>query len=357
MYYGNWGRIVEIDINKKISKVLELSEDIYNKFLGGRGLGVYLYTQYTQALDINPLSDKNPVIIVTGPLTGTSAPTAGRAVMTSRSPLTGTILTSNSGGIFGALLKFTGYDAVVILGKSEQPVLIYISDKKIRIEDAANLWGKNTVATTQILKKKYSKSSSIISIGPAGETGVLFASVITDGTRGFGRGGLGAVWGYKNIKALVVTGKKKSLIKEKDKLKSVIYEAHKSINQNPITSKALPIKNFSTNQFLAIDRVGSNALQGEILARPISCWGCPIFYGRISRDCEGKITEGPEFETIWALGPNLGISDLPLIQKANRLCNEYGLDTISLGGVIAFAMEATEKGIRNFGIRFGEKEN
>lgn len=375
MFYGSWGRILEIDVKRKKTRIVKLSEEIYYKFLGGRGLGVYLYTQYARPLNGCALSEGNPIIITTGPLTGTSAPTAGRAAMTSRSPLTGTIFTSSSGGIFGASLKFTGYDAAVIIGKSEKPVYIYISDNEVGIEDAAVLWGKNTVETTQKLKEKYSEKSSIISIGPAGESQVLFASVITDGVRGFGRGGLGAVWGYKNVKAMVVKkSRKKPLIKEKDKLKSVVYEANKSIKQNPVTSKALPefgssfmldvvyfdralpVKNFSDNSFPAIDKIGSTALQEEIFEKSISCWGCPISCGRISHDSEGKVSEGPEFETIWALGPNLGVDDLAFIQKTNRLANEYGLDTISLGGVIGFAMEATEKGIKDFGIRFGEKE-
>ncbi|HNR64997.1 MAG TPA: aldehyde ferredoxin oxidoreductase family protein, partial [Atribacterota bacterium] len=338
-------------------------------------LGVYLYTQYASPLNGYALSEGNPIIITTGPLTGTPVPTAGRAAMTSRSPLTGTIFTSSSGGISGASLKFTGYDALVIIGKSEKPVYIYISDNEIGIEDATALWGKNTIETTQNLKEKYSGYSSIISIGPAGENQVLFASVITDGARGFGRGGLGTVWGYKNIKALVIKkGRKKPRIKDKEKLKNVVYEANKSIKQNPVTSKALPelgssfmldvvyfdralpVKNFSDNRFPTIDRIGSTALQEEIFENSISCWGCPISCGRICHDNEDKVSEGPEFETIWALGPNLGIDDLVFIQKANRLANEYGLDTISLGGVIAFAMEATERGILDFGVKFGEKE-
>jgi aldehyde:ferredoxin oxidoreductase len=222
MFYGSWGRILEVDVEKRITKVVELPEDIFNKFLGGRGLGVYLYTQYARPIDSQPLSEANPIIISTGPLTGTAVPTAGRAAMTSRSPLTKTIFTSNSGGAFGALLKFTGYDAIVILGKSEKPLYIYINDKEVRLENAAALWGKNTTETTEKLKSKYSKTSSVISIGQAGEKQVLYASVISDGARGFGRGGLGAVWGYKNIKALVVNGFKKPLIKDKNKLKNVV---------------------------------------------------------------------------------------------------------------------------------------
>ena len=374
MFYGSWGRILEIDLNKKTTRVLKLPESIYGNYLGGRGLGTYLYTQYARPWDIPPLSAGNPLIIATGPLTGTSAPTSGRATMTARSPLTDTIFTSNTGGLFGAKLKFTGYDAVIILGRSAEPIYIFIDEVEIKIETAAFLWGENTVKTTQKLKEKHTKTSSILSIGPAGENGVLFASVIADGSRGFGRGGLGAIWGSKNLKALVVDGKKKPRIKEQDKLRSVLYEAHKAIKQNPVTSQALPelgtsfimdviyfegalpIKNFSTTQFSGIGQVGSTALQKNILKSRTSCWGCPIFCGRMSRGSDGKISEGPEFETVWALGPNLGINNLPLIQKLNRLSNEYGLDTISLGGVIAFAMEATEKGVRDFGVRFGEEE-
>lgn len=374
MYYGSWGKILEIDLTRKIWNIIELPEDIYNQFLGGRGLGVYLYTQYARPWDIDPLSEKNPLIIATGPSTGTLTPSSGRATMTSRSPLTETIFTSNSWGAFGTRFKFTGYDAIVITGRSAKPVYIYISDKEIKIEDATLLWSKSTVGTTENLKTQYAKTASVLSIGLAGENGVLYASVIADGARGFGRGGLGAIWGSKNLKALVVDGKSKPSIKEPDKLKNVVYEAQKAIKQNPFTSQALPelgssfiidvlnfeqalpFNNFSAHQFSENLKIDSTALKKKILEGTTSCWGCPIFCGRISRDDEGKIAEGPEFETIWALGPNLGINSLLLIQRFNRLSNEYGLDTISLGGVIAFAMEATEKGIKDFGVRFGEIE-
>ncbi len=374
MLYGCWGRILEIDLNNKKTRVVELANDIYQKYLGGRGLGVYLYSEYAKEYRRDPMSEDNPIIISTGPLTGTPAPTAGRVSLTTRSPLTNTIFSSNNGGKFGAILKFTGFDAIVILGKAEKPVYIFVSDEEINIIDATHLWGKNTLATTCILQEKYSKMSSVISIGPAGENHVLFASVITDGARGFGRGGIGALWGYKKIKAIVVKGRKKPNIKDRAKLKGVLYEADKSIKQNPVTSKALPelgtsflldvvyfdhalpIKNFSINKFPQIECLNSTVLQEKIFKESFSCWGCPISCGKIGLDSEGVITKAPEFETIWSLGPNLGINDIYLIQKINHLANEYGIDTISLGGVIAFAMEATEKGVKDFKIKFGEKE-
>lgn len=374
MLYGSWGKVLEIDIGRRETEVIKLPEEIYNRFIGGRGLGVYLYTKYARPLEVDPLSAGNPIIIATGPLTGCKVPAAGWASMTSRSPLTRTIFTSNSGGVFGALLKFTGYDAIIISGRSDKPVYIYLNEKEIRIEDALPLWGKNTQEVSNSLKKKYSSQSSVASIGQAGERQVLFASVITDGGRGFCRGGLGAIWGYKNLKAIVVQGSQKPRVREKEKLNDLVYEAEKSIKQNPITSKALPelgtsfildvlnfekalpVKNFSENKIPFPVQIGSSALQENILVKTSSCWRCPIFCGRVSKDCDGKIAEGPDFETIWAMGPNIGINDLPFIQKVNILANEFGLDTISLGGVIAFAMEATEKEIVDFGIRFGEKE-
>ncbi|HPK86789.1 MAG TPA: aldehyde ferredoxin oxidoreductase N-terminal domain-containing protein, partial [Atribacterota bacterium] len=170
-------------------------------------------------------------------------------------------------GAFGARFKFTGYDAIVIKGRSAKPVYVYINDKEIKIEDATLLWCKSTVDTTENLKTQYAKTASVLSIGPAGENGVLYASVVADGARGFGRGGLGAIWGSKNLKALVADGKSKPRIKEPNKLKNVVYEAQKAIKQNPFTSQALPelgssfiidvlnfeqalpFKNFSARQF------------------------------------------------------------------------------------------------------------
>jgi len=372
--YGYWGRLLEVDLESRTAKERSISQDVLYKFLGGRGFAVYLYTQYVPELNVDPLSPQNPIILATGPLTGTQTPTAGRATITMRSPLTGTIFTGNAGGIFGALMKFTGYDALVITGSSEQPVYLYVSDEGIEIKSAEDLWGKSTKEVTKLLKDRHSRASAVLTIGVGGERGVLFSSVLVDGERGFGRGGVGAVWGAKKLKAIVVKGRKKVTVADMERFKQVLYEADKSIKQSPLTSKALPsmgtsytmdiaynagalpIKNFSQTEFEGLEKVDSKGLKEGPFIRATACWGCPIRCGRISRDSDGNIGEGPEYETMWALGPNLGIDDIFFITKMNHLCNEYGIDTISTGGVLAFAMEVTERGIRDYGLSFGKKD-
>ncbi len=372
--YGYWGKSLEVDLTTQTVREKDLPEDILYKFLGGRGLGVYLYTQYTPNLNVGPLSAENPIILATGPLTGTQTPTAGRATMTMRSPLTGTIFTGNAGGIFGALMKFTGYDAIIITGSANRPVYLYISDEGVEINSAEELWGKSTKEVTKLLKDRYTRASAVLTIGIGGENGVLFSSILVDGERGFGRGGVGAVWGAKKLKAVVVKGKRKVTVADQQRFKSVLYEANKSIKQSPLTSKALPsmgtsytmdiaynagalpIRNFSQTVFEGLEKVDSKGLKDGPFIRATACWGCPIRCGRISRDSDGNVGEGPEYETMWALGPNLGIDDIYFVTKLNHLCNEYGIDTISTGGVLAFAMELTERGIKDYGLSFGKED-
>ncbi|MDI3473639.1 MAG: aldehyde:ferredoxin oxidoreductase, partial [Thermotogaceae bacterium] len=220
---GYWGKIAEVDLSNRKVEFKEIEYDILKKYIGGRGLGAYLYTKYAPEIDVDPLSEKNPIIIATGPLTGTPASTAGRISATTRSPLTGTILDSNAGGMFGAPFKYSGIDAMVILGKSEKPVYILINDDQISIEDASNLWGKGTGETTKELKEKH-KVMSVISIGPAAENGVLYGSVMVDGDRGFGRGGLGTVWASKKLKAIAVRGTRRPEINSPEDFKNVHYE-------------------------------------------------------------------------------------------------------------------------------------
>lgn len=369
---GYWGKIAEVDLSNRRIEFKEIEYDVLKKYIGGRGLGAYLYTKYVPEIDVDPMTEKNPIIIATGPLTGTPASTAGRISATTRSPLTGTILDSNAGGMFGAPFKYSGIDAMVIIGKSEKPVYIFINNDQISIEDAGELWGKGTGETTKILKAKH-KAMSVISIGPAAENGVLYASVMVDGDRGFGRGGLGTVWALKNLKAIAVRGTKRPEIHSPEDFKNVHYEIIKLLKAHPITSKTLPAhgtnalmkvidffgmlptKNFQKGQFEGTPKVDGEAVSKKILIKPEGCWGCPIVCGRRTRitDASGH---GPEYETAWALGPNLMIDDLEAITKANYLCNEYGMDTITFGGTLAYAMEATEKGIRDFGIRFGDAE-
>ncbi|HID15980.1 MAG TPA: aldehyde ferredoxin oxidoreductase, partial [Candidatus Atribacteria bacterium] len=256
-------------------------------------------------------------------------------------------------------------------GKSKTPVYIEILNGKIEIKDAASLWGKGVEETTEFIYREYGKAVGNLVIGPAGENLVKFASIMNDKHRAFGRGGVGAVMGSKKLKAIIARGREKIKIYDRERLKAVVYEANKVIKGNPITSKALPqfgtavlvnvmnefgmlpTRNFREGQFEGADDISGEAIAHEYLVRKTGCWGCIIQCSRLTK-VENREGEGPEYETVWSLGANLGISDLKEIIIANYYANDLGMDTITLGGTLAAAMELTDKGIKDTGITFGE---
>lgn len=370
---GYWGKYLQIDLaeNSVEERILDLKTA--EKYLGGRGLGGYLFLQNCPDPDIDPLGEENTVVIAAGPLTGLPATGSGRISASTRSPLTGTIMDTNVGGLFGAFFKFAGFDAIVIKGKAAKPTAIKITDESFELIDASATWGMDTEETTEYYKKEFSNPLSVLCIGNGGENGVLFSGVIADAGRNFGRGGLGAVWGSKNLKAILVRGRKKPAIFNRERFDEVKYELVKLIKAHPITSKVLPnlgteglmkvidffgilpVRNFQQGQFEGVNKVKGEALMKTIFLKKNACWGCMIACGRYTRTDQNQ-GEGPEFETTWAMGPNLGIDDLKIITEAGYRCNRHGIDSISTGSTIAWAMEATERGIMNFGIRFGEKD-
>lgn len=352
----------------------EIDEKVLKKYIGGRGLGDYLFVQTTKDPNVDPFSENNPIILTVGPLTATPSPTAGRANMTLRSPLSLTITDTNIGGTFGALMKMAGYDAILIMGKSPEPVYLYFDDEKVELISAKDLWGKDNKEVAELLKEKHGKKASILSIGRAGENLVRISVVMNNGERAFGRGGAGAVWGSKKLKAIVTNGgKQRPYINSPEDFKYFRYEVNKLIMTHPVTSKVfnplgtigiirminsfqiLGTRNFQDNSFENVEKISGETLQKTYFVRKDACWGCSIMCGRVSRvgSNEGA---GPEFETTWALGANLGIDDLKTVILANFLANDLGMDTISLGSIIAFAMEATEKRVFDFGIKFGESD-
>ncbi len=368
--YGWMGKALEVDLTSKTIKEFDIGEDILKDYIGGRGLEArFIYDRLKPHID--PLSPDNLLIFSTGPLTGTTAPTPGRSSMTTKSPLTNTIFNSNLGGTWGYYLKSTGYDMIIISGKSDSPVYLEIIDDKVNIVDAKNLWGKTVEESTDYIYSKYGKTIGNLLIGPAGENLVKFAAIMNDKTRAFGRGGVGAVMGSKNLKAIVARGRHKIQVYDKEKLKGVVYEGNKLIKASPITSKALPkfgtavlvnvmnefgmlpTRNFREGQFENADDISGEAIAHKYLIRKVGCWGCIIQCGRKTKvgDREG---EGPEYESVWSLGANLGISDLEKIIMANYYANDLGMDTITLGGTLAAAMELTDKGIKDTGITFGD---
>jgi len=372
MEYKGWmNKVLRIDLSSGAMDVEPLR--FHEEYVGGRGLGVRYMAEEVMP-QTEPLSPENKVMIATGPLTGTRAPTGGRFSVISRSPLTGTMCDSNSGGFFGAELKKAGYDAVIIEGESDKPVYLHIEDDKVELLDARDLWGKDFHETLAALKEKHEKHR-VLGIGPAGENLVKVSAIMNDEDRAAGRGGLAAVLGSKKFKAIAVKGSKKVEIADPDGFDKTLKTVAKLVKKNGVTNNALPIfgtsvlvniinahgmfptHNFQRGVFNDAEGISGEKIAETILTGKYACYGCPIACGRRTKtsNMEG---EGPEYETTWAFGADLGINDLETVAEANYLCNQYGLDTISSGATIACAMELKEKGKLSSDEvpGFGEKE-
>ncbi len=359
-YFGYQGVVLRINLTDKTVKKEALNLEDAVKFIGGRGLATKMFMDEVSP-EIDPLSVDNKVIFVTGPLSGTATPTGGRYMVVTKSPLTGTIASSNSGGYWGAELKFAGYDAIIFEGKSEKPVYLNIADDLVEIKDASNLWGKLVAETTTILEDIHGSKVRVACIGPAGENLSKVSGVMNERGRAAGRSGVGAVMGSKNLKAIVVRGTNKVNVNNPDKLKDVFARCINKIKENGVTGQglpaygtavlvniinehgALPTNNFQQSYFEKAEAISGETLAEKYLKRKEPCFRCPIACGRYC-EVDGIEGSGPEYETIWAYGSNCGVSDLESIIKANYWCNEYGLDTISAATTIAAAMELYQKG-------------
>jgi aldehyde:ferredoxin oxidoreductase len=363
--FGWMGKILRVDLTQGNMKEEELDASVARNFLGGRGLGVYYLLKELNP-ECDPLSPENLMVMTTGPLTGTGAPTGARYMITTKSPLTGAITCSNSGGFFPTALKRSGYDAVLFSGQSPEPVYLWIEDGRPELRSASHLWGKSSKETEDILKAETHARARINCIGPGGERGVLFAAVMNDLYRTAGRSGVGAVMGSKNLKAVAVKSSGKVPIYDPEAFKSVctdldtkFKDAYKDAPPplrtygTAITVTAtnkygvLPTRNFQTGTFEGADKIGGEALTRRFLLQPKACFSCPIACGRLTRveepGYEGE-GEGPEYETLYAFGSDCGMDNLAAITKANYICNELGLDTITMGATIACAMELAEHG-------------
>lgn len=375
---GYQGKILRINLTQGTIKVEKLDEALAKKYVGGRGLGTKIFADEVPAT-IDPLSEGNKLLFATGPLTGTNTPTGGRYMVVTKSPLTGTIASSNSGGYWGAELKNAGYDIIIIEGKASSPVYLAIENDKVEIRDAKHIWGKVVSEADSILKTENPEKSRVVIIGPAGEKLSRIAAVINDLSRAAGRSGVGAVMGSKNLKAIVVRGTGKVPVANEDSLKEIVKECQKKIRENGVTGQGLPAYGtavlvniinengvFPTNNFQASHFSTAEDISGELLAEKYltkkdPCYRCPIGCGRYCKvdDIEGG---GPEYETIWAFGGDCGVSDLGAIIKANYWCNEMGLDTISTGTTIAAAMELYQRGyikdedLDGLSLRFGDAD-
>ncbi|MEM0049170.1 MAG: aldehyde ferredoxin oxidoreductase family protein [Candidatus Bathyarchaeia archaeon] len=362
--YGFTGNILRIDLQNKKSTMESLKEDVLRRFIGGRGIGAWiLWRELPQGID--PLSPENKLVISIGPLAGTKALGTHRWIAQFKSPLTGTYFRSVGGGFFGAELKFAGYDALIIEGRADKPTYVYIHDTNVEFRDASRVWGMTTEAARDFLLEETTKDARMVMIGPAGENLVKISALVTDDMRTASRGGGGAVMGSKNLKAIVVKGSKRPEIFDEKTFEEAVREEIEIIKESPVyegfhslgTNIAVygeylggcfPTYNYRQEKLKGVEMFRPENLSRYVV-KHYGCYGCMVRCGKIFKLTKGPyaglVWDFPEYETHWAFGGNLGNINIESITYANMLADRYGLDTISAGSVIGFAMELYERGI------------
>ncbi len=367
MYNGGYtGKILRINLTEQRSNEEELPLEVAKDYIGGAGFGIkYLYDEVPAGTD--PLVPHNKLVFASGPFSGTTIPCASRMAVTAKSPLTGAVGMALTGGHFPVELKYAGYDALIIEGKAEKPTYVWIKNGKVQFRSAKKVWGMKTTDTQQIIKNELNdQNARIACIGPAGENMCKIACIINE-LRAAGRKGLGAVMGSKNLKAIAVRGNTKIAIADKEKLKIARAEFTQAMKESPVlypqfaklgTSMIVdpmcamgifPGKNFSaTGEFAPADKIGAEVQETRNVGSE-HCYGCPVGCSQLkvakTGAYAGVMSEGPEFETMYSFGGMTGVDNIDAIIAADRLADELGLDTISAGATIGFAMELYEKGI------------
>lgn len=363
---GYHGRILEVNLSEGRIETRPLNPGLCRAYLGGRGLATRIFYDTVDPL-CDPLDLENVIVIATSPLHGTNAATACRGHMVFKSPLTGIIGSSNSGGSWASFFKATGYDVLIIKGRAAEPVMLDISEERAELQPAGHLWGLDVHRTTEVLTSdaRPGPRPRVLAIGPAGENMVRFAAVVNDKNRVYGRCGPGAVWGSKRLKAIRVQGKGKVQVYDKERYQSGLDQAFYLMKQAPITKRLLrelgtsglvelinlinmlPHRNFQNSLHIEedVEKISGETLSKTFLKNPGGCFLCPIGCQRhTSIPSEEEKGEGPEYETVVMMGPLCGIYDLEAITRANYRANELGMDTISFGGTLACAMELFERG-------------
>ena len=367
MYSGGYsGKILRINLTDKTSKEEKLPTEVVKDFIGGAGFGIkYLFDEVKPGTE--PLGPKNKLIFAPGPFTGTTIPCASRITVTGKSPLTGAVGMALSGGQFPAELKFAGWDAIIVEGKADKPTWVSVKDETVRFRDASGIWGTLTYDCQQIIKDNLGdQNTRVCCIGPAGEHLCKIACIINE-RRAMGRKGLGAVMGSKNLKAIAVRGSGSVAIASEEKYKTARSEMLKAMKESPVlyshfspagtpmvvdVTAAMGIlssKNWSaTGEFVPVEMLGFDAQNTRKIGKE-HCYDCPVGCSQIklakTGSYAGILTEGPEFETIYSFGTETGVTNIDAVIAADRLADELGLDTISAGVTIGFAMELFEKGI------------
>jgi aldehyde:ferredoxin oxidoreductase len=372
MARGYMGKILDLDLSSGTLTKEPLDEDVCREYIGGYGVGAYLlYNRMPAAVE--PLGPDNVLGFMTGPLTGTPALIGSRFVVFGKSPKTSTWGDANCGGRFGPHLKFAGFDGILVKGASQRPVYLFVNEGEAELRDASHLWGKNVAAVEDTLRADLGKDIQVASIGTSGEQRSLLACVINDAGRAAGRSGLGAVMGAKKLKAVVVKGNLKVPMADEESLKALrkeyvtqsgsIVSSLQEYGTSADTATSAqsgdsPVRNWAGAGPTDFPLKLAEKIDGEAVValqeKGYGCWGCPIRCGGRVRLAEGpyaltalpdSLGHKPEYETLWSFGTDLLNDNLESIVKANEICNDYGLDTISAGATIAFAIECFENGL------------
>ncbi len=374
---GWTGKLLRVNLTTGTHRVEDIPEPWLREYIGGRGLADrYLWEEMDPRTD--PLSPENRLIFATGPLTGTPTSCGARYMVVTKGPLTGAITTSNSGGHWGPELKFAGYDLLLLEGKAPRPVYLFIYDDVVQLRDASAFWGKTTSQTEDGIRDALGiPGVRVAGIGPAGEKLVRFACIINDKHRAAGRSGVGAVMGSKNLKAIAVRGTRGVQVAKPVEFMKAVWNLRKHLADAPgrqgmtdlgtaatidLTNAfgGCPTRNFESGQFEHAENLNGNSIKDKRMVANKACFACTIACGRVTRlpgETADKYLvnmhprnwkhagEGPEYEAAWALGADTGVGDLDAVIKANWLCNDLGLDPISMGATLAAAMELYERGI------------
>ena len=368
--YGWNGRILRVDLTKGTTSIQEYSEDFAKKFVGGRGFAIKLLWDELEP-NTDPLSSKNMLIFGTGPLTGFILPNSGKMVVAAKSPLTGGYGDGNLGTMASPNLRKAGLDAIVITGKAKKPSYLHIEDDKYEILDASNLWGLDSFKAEAKLKEKHGATCGVVLIGPAGENLCRVATVVSQEGRAGGRPGMGAVMGSKNLKAIVIRGTKElpaydleelrklgregfDIILKKDNYNWWKRQGTMAILEWCQEASTLPTYNFREGVFENAATIDGNTME-EMTIKQKGCPNCNMTCGNVVLNVDGQESE-LDYENVAMLGSNIGIGDLKQVATLNRICDELGLDTIGAGAIIAFTMEAAEKGLINLDISWGDFE-
>jgi len=373
---GVFGKFLYIDLTSEKITDYKIPEEWYEKYLGGRGVAARILIEELEK-NQDPLGPENVLVFATGPLQGTGIPGAGRHLVMAKSPKTKSVSDSYAGGFFGHELGTSGYDGIIIKGKANSPKYLSLIEGEAEIEDAEDLWGMEVAKTEAELKKRHG-GGSVSSIGIAGENLVKFACIMNDRNRAAGRPGFGAVMGSKNLKAVIVRGSGDKPVFDKNKLKEARSKFVRKLVEKKFVEEfgklgstaglmfrqkkgMLPTKNFQKGIFEKAEKISGERMYDEILVGRDTCAGCPIRCKRVVKtEFKGESVDekygGPEYETLAAFGSLCMNDNLDSIALANQKCNKYGLDTISTGCTIAFAMEAAEKGLIDINLKWGDPE-